>query len=129
MDRKYLLTALGYGLLGMLLGIHMAHTHDYVQHVTHAHIMLLGFVVSFIYAVCHKLWLTQPDSLAVPQYWLHQVGTVVLLVSLFLLYGGFADMGVLGPILGLASLAVLLALVLVKVMVIRATRTHQEGAE
>ena len=122
MDRKYLLSALGYGLLGLLFGIYMAHSHDYVQHVTHAHIMLLGFVVSFVYAVCHKLWLVTPDSLAAPQYWLHQLGTLAVLVSMFLYYGGYMGMEMLAPVLALASLAVVLALVMIKVMVIRATR-------
>ena len=46
MDRKYVLTGLGYALLGLLLGIHMAATKNHGQLVTHAHIMLLGFVVS-----------------------------------------------------------------------------------
>ena len=125
MDRKYLLTALGYGLLGLLFGIYMAHSHDYVHHVTHAHIMLLGFVVSFVYAVCHKLWLTQPDSLAGVQYWLHQLGTVAVLVSMFLYYDGYMGMEMLAPVLALASLAVVLALLMLKVMIIRATRAGQ----
>lgn len=125
MDRKYLLTALGYGLLGLLFGIYMAHSHDYVHHVTHAHIMLLGFVVSFVYAVCHKLWLTQPDPLAAVQYWLHQAGTLAVLVSMFLYYDGYMGMEMLAPVLALASLAVVLALVMLKVMVIRATRQAQ----
>ncbi len=46
MHRQYVITALGYGLLGLLLGIYMAHSQNHLQHVTHAHIMLIGFVVS-----------------------------------------------------------------------------------
>ena len=48
MDRKFVISALCYALLGMVLGIHMAASKDHGQFVTHAHIMLVGFVVSFI---------------------------------------------------------------------------------
>lgn len=55
MDRKFILTAFGYAILGLALGIHMAASKDHGQFVTHAHIMLVGFVLSFIYGLCHKL--------------------------------------------------------------------------
>ena len=57
MDRKYILTAFGYAILGLALGIYMAASKNHGQHVTHAHIMLIGFLLSFIYGLCHKLWL------------------------------------------------------------------------
>ena len=73
MDRKFVISALCYAMLGMLLGIYMAATQDHGQFVTHAHIMLVGFVVSFIYALCHKLWLDGPNRrLAQIQFYLHQ---------------------------------------------------------
>jgi hypothetical protein len=57
-DRQYLIWALSYGAAGMALGIYMAASHDHGEFVTHAHIMLVGFVTSLIYAVIHRLWLT-----------------------------------------------------------------------
>ena len=42
MDRKFVISALCYAMLGMLLGIYMAATQDHGQFVTHAHIMLVG---------------------------------------------------------------------------------------
>jgi hypothetical protein len=124
MDRKYVTTALGYGLLGMLLGIYMAASKNHIQHVTHAHILLIGFVVSFIYAVIYKLWLTgSTGMIGKVQYWAHQVGTAVIVIGLFLLYGGYAPESALGPVLGIASLAVLTGILLMKVMYLKAVRT------
>lgn len=123
MDRKFVLTALGYAIIGLALGIHMAMSKNHGQLVTHAHIMLLGFVVSFVYGLCHKLWLSNTTKmLAVLQYYIHQVGALVLLVGLFLLYGNWVDAGVLDPILGIASILVLVGVVLMKVLFIQATR-------
>ncbi|MDQ2076105.1 TonB-dependent receptor [Marinimicrobium sp. ABcell2] len=124
MDRKYLLTAFGYGLLGLVLGIYMAASKNHGQAVTHAHILLIGFVVSFVYAVCHKLWLTGAiGRLGAVQFFLHQVGTVGVVVGLFLLYGGYANEAVLGPVLGAASLVVLASMIMMKVMVVRTRAT------
>lgn len=120
MDKKFVMTAFGYGLLGLLLGIYMASTKNHSQLVTHAHIMLLGFVVSFIYAVCYKLWITKAyPVLANTQFYLHLLGSIALLVSLFMLFGGFAPETVLGPILGMASFAILASMILLKVLLIK----------
>ena len=87
------MTGLGYAIVGMALGIFMAASHDHGQMVTHAHIMLVGFVVSFIYGFCHKLWLNNSTSkLAVAQYYVHQVGTLFIVMGLFLLYGKFVPL-------------------------------------
>jgi len=124
MDRKFVLTAFGYAILGMVLGIWMAATKDHGQFVTHAHIMLIGFLLSLAYGLCHRLWLQRDGSgLSGAQYWLHQAGTLIVVVALFLLYGERVPGATVGPVLGVGSVTVLLALVLMKVMVIRDTRT------
>ena len=62
MEKSFLMTAMGYLLLGMALGIFMAMTQSHLQQVTHGHILLVGFVLSFVYAVCHRLWLSSADA-------------------------------------------------------------------
>ena len=57
MDRRFVLAAFGYAILGLGLGLFMGISQDHGQMPTHAHIMLVGFVISFIYALCHKIWL------------------------------------------------------------------------
>ena len=124
MDRKFVMTGLGYAILGLALGIYMAASHNHGQMVTHAHIMLLGFVVSFVYGVCHKLWLNNlTTGLAVTQFYVHQVGTLFLLIGLFLFYGGFVSGDTIEPVLATSSIVVFIGLILMKVLFIKATRS------
>ena len=123
MSRKFVMTSLGYAIIGMLLGIVMAATKNHSQMVAHAHILLAGFVVSFFYALCHKLWLDECDSaLAKLQFALHQIGVLVLSLGLFLFYGRYVDEAVIDPILAVSSIAVLAAMILMKVLFLRAGR-------
>ena len=123
MDRKYVLTGLGYALVGLALGIYMAASKNHGQLVTHAHIMLLGFVVSFIYGLIHKLWLNNiTSSLSVAQFYIHQVGTFILLVGLFLLYGKYIDEKLIDPILAISSVTVFIGVLLMKILFIKSTK-------
>ena len=120
MDRKFVATGLGYAILGLVLGIFMAASQDHGQHVTHAHIMLIGLVISFIYGVCHKLWLNNITSkLAVAQFYIHQVGSIGLFIGLFLLYGDYVPLEQVEPILAVFSIIVFVGLILMKVMFIQ----------
>ena len=124
MDRKFILTSLGYAIVGLMLGIFMAASKDHGHLVTHAHIMLIGFVVSFIYGLCHKLWLNNTTSkLAKTQYYMHQVGTFVVVVGLFLYYGKFVTLETIDPVLAISSIIVLVGMILMKVLFIKSTRT------
>jgi hypothetical protein len=117
MDRKYILSSLVYAVLGMTLGIYMAATKNHGEYVTHAHILLAGFVVSFIYGLCHKLWLNNSTSrLAQVQFYLHQLGVAFMSAGLFLLYGGFMPIETLDPVLALSSIAVLIGMVLMTIL-------------
>ncbi|MBR7801743.1 hypothetical protein [Undibacterium fentianense] len=119
-DRKYLISALGFAAIGMCLGIVMAASKDHAQHVTHAHILLIGFVVSMIYAIVHKLWLTGLRSgIARLQFVLHHLGAVGIGTGLFLLYGRFVTEEKLEPLLSISSIAVLIAVLLMLWMVIK----------
>ncbi len=125
MTKQYLLTAYGYALIGLLLGIYMAASKDHSQLVAHAHIMLLGFVVSFIYGVTHHLWLDKASAgIHKIQLICHQVGTIVLVLSLFMLYGNILEGKVLGPILGISSMLVLAAMIMMKIQVIKAFKNN-----
>lgn len=125
MARKFVLTALGYAILGMLLGIHMAATHNHVQMVTHAHILLVGFVVSFVYAVCYKVWnLDNGSTLQKVQFYSHQAGAAIMIVGLYLLYGNIMDMGTLDPVLAVGSLLVLAAMIIMKIVYIKGSKSQ-----
>jgi hypothetical protein len=131
MSRKYLVWALCYAVVGMGLGIYMAASHDHRELVTHAHILLVGFVVSLVYGIIHRLWLESPRrALAMTQFVLHQAAAIVLLAGLFLLYGGKASEDALAPLLGIGSTGVLLGMLLMLYMVLRPgkARSAEPGA-
>ncbi len=120
MDRKFILTSFIYAIIGLVLGIFMAASKDTGHMVTHAHIMLIGFVVSFIYGLCHKLWLDNIDSkLSLAQFYIHQVGTFGVLTGLFLYYGKFVSIETIDPVLAISSITVLLAMVLMTVLFVK----------
>lgn len=119
-DRKYLVWGLAYAAVGMGLGIFMAASHNHVQHITHAHINLVGFVVSLIYGVIHKLWLVENTSgLASAQFIVHQTGAVTMFVGLLLLYGDVIPEAQLEPVLSIATLTVLVGALLMLFMVLK----------
>jgi putative solute:sodium symporter small subunit len=120
MDRKFVMMGYIYAILGLALGIHMAESHNHGQLVTHAHIMLLGFVVSFLYGITHNLWLNNITSaLSKVQFYIHQLGTVVLIIGLFMGYGNFVSMETLDPLLAGGSIAVFIGLILMVVLFIQ----------
>lgn len=120
LDKKYLVWALAYVATGMGLGIFMAASGNHAQHVTHAHINLVGFVVSFVYAVIHKLWLgEQVSRLAKAQFIVHQVGALMMFSGLFLLYGGFVPPEQIEKLLAPSTIIVFVAAVMMIVMVLR----------
>ncbi len=119
-DRKYLVWALSYAAAGMSLGIFMAASHNHGQHVTHAHMLLVGFVASLIYGVIHKLWLGEKTAtLAKAQFIAHQAGAITMFVGLLLLYGNVVPEAQLDPILAAASITVLAGALLMLFMVLK----------
>ncbi|MDP2645485.1 MAG: hypothetical protein Q8P24_11130 [Desulfobacterales bacterium] len=119
-DKKYLVWALGYAAIGMCLGIFMAASHNHVQASTHSHVLLVGFVISLIYGVIHKLWLGEKTpGLAKIQFIVHQAGAVTIFIGLFLLYGKVVPEAQLDPILAIASITVLLGVLIMLYMVLK----------
>lgn len=125
-DRKFLFCGFVYAIAGMGLGIYMAASKNHALFIAHAHILLVGFVVSFVYALVHRLWIAGSSRrLAGVQFYLHQVATLVMVVGLVLLYAGIVPEATLGPMLGLASVGVLLAALLVVWMILRLPREQR----
>lgn len=125
-DRAYLIWALCYAAAGMGLGIFMAASRNHGQFVTHAHILLVGFVTSLIYAVIHKLWLPSPPrTMATVQFVLHQAGCLAMFAGLLLLYGHVTVEDQLAPLLGSSAVAVILGMLLMLVLVVRAGSAMQ----
>jgi len=120
-DRKFLMWSLGYAVVGIALGIFMAASRNHSQFDAHAHVLLVGFVMSFAYAVICRLWLAgKPSRLAGAQFVLHQAGATTMFLGLYSLHGGIAAEEQISPFLGIASIAVFVAALLMMFMVIKA---------
>jgi len=125
-DKKYLVSALVYAAAGMGLGIYMAASNNHGQFVTHAHVLLIGFVVSVLYAVIHKLWLIERASiLAALQFYAHQCGVVVMAAGLYSLYSATVPPALAERALAAASVSVLSGALLMLLLVIK---SHYVGA-
>jgi hypothetical protein len=111
---------MGYIVLGMCLGIYMAASHEHGERPTHAHINLIGFLLSLSYGIIHKLWLVNASQIiAKIQFILHHTGAIVIFIGLFLLYGNMAPAEKIEPILAISSITVLVAAILMFYMVLK----------
>ncbi|PHR66647.1 TonB-dependent receptor [Pseudidiomarina marina] len=121
MDRKYIIIAFIYGILGIALGMWMAATANHRQLPTHTHMMLLGFTVPILYAALLKVWmkLTEPTKELWIQFGLHQLGTLGLTIGLYLLYGGYIKREVLDPFLGVSSLLTFAGFILIFILFLK----------
>ncbi|MEP9387229.1 hypothetical protein [Mesorhizobium sp. KR9-304] len=100
--RNFFTLAVIYSIIGMTLGLSMAMSHDHAQMPTHAHIMVLGWVMSSVFAFFYHLVPAARNSrLAVVHFWLSAISSVVMMATLYMLYGGNLSVE---PVLGTASL-------------------------
>ena len=85
----FMTTAIVYGLLGMLLGLHMAITQDHGQRPTHAHIMVIGWVSFFLFGLFYlHFGQSVRQWLAVMHFVIAEVSLLGLTIGLWLLYSG-----------------------------------------
>jgi hypothetical protein len=128
LDRRYLVWSLCYAVAGMVLGIYMAASQNHSELVTHAHVLLIGFVVSFLYGLIHKLWLRPPPrALANLQFVVHQAAALTVSVGLFLIYGNYVPAASAEPIPAVGSVGVLLGMLLMLYMVLKSRAADGGG--
>lgn len=118
-ERLHLLVGLLWLLVGMLLGEHMGRSNDHSQMPTHAHIMLLGGVLSVVWAVIYRVFGLAQGLIAWVQTGLHHIGALIMIPALYLMYGQMAPESQLGPLLGIAAMLVILSVVLMLYQTIR----------
>lgn len=107
-------------LVGMLAGIAMGITQNFVLAPAHAHLNLIGGVLLFLFGLYYRLFpAAGTTTLAKVQGWLHMVGAILFPagVAAVLLKGPSVEVA---PIAG--SLLVLAAMALFAVIVFRTAR-------
>lgn len=116
----WLKSAVVYFVLGVGLGIYMGASNDHTLKPVHAHLNLLGWASMALigFFVLHFGDRLNP-KLERAQFWLHQVGAIVLLPALTLYLLGNAGAG---PVLGIASMVVGVSVLLFAVNVFKSLR-------
>jgi hypothetical protein len=108
--RAFFVSALIYGLAGLLLGLDMGIRQDHTELPTHAHIMVVGWVSFAIFAFFyHWFGHAVPPLLASLHFWLAQASHLILVLGLWLIYAGhveFDPLAAVGSIGYLSSFAV-----------------------
>lgn len=121
LSARFFGTAILYGILGMVLGNVMGATEDHSQLVTHAHMLLIGWVSFAIFGIFYHLF---PERAGAPlahlHFWLAQASYVVMIVGLFLLFSGNPGAGV--PMAAAASAAYLLSMIVFAVVALPVVR-------
>lgn len=113
-ERIHLTLGLIWLLGGMTLGQIMGESGDHGQMPTHAHIMLVGGVLSILWAILYRAFAFKQGILAWLQVATHQGGAALMIYCLFNMYGGGQpDMAVLGPMIGVAGLLVMISVLLI----------------
>ena len=100
--RSFFILALLYAICGMLLGLYMGLSQDHSQMPVHAHVMVLGWLMSGFFAFFYHFFPEIGRSrLANVHFWLTTASGIILLVSLFFVLSG--NVG-LEPVTGLSSM-------------------------
>ena len=110
-SRNFLLIGSLYLLVGLGFGMYMGATGKHTFIPVHAHINLLGFTLMSIFGLAYRLMPELAGSaLATAHFWLHQIGALVLLVALFLMFSGQVPEAKLTLVLPLSQVAILLGI-------------------
>jgi len=108
-SRNFLVIGALYLVLGVLLGMYMGGSGDHTLAPVHAHINLLGFTLMTAFGLSYRLLPALAGSgLAKAHFWLHQIGALVLLAMLAMLFTGRLTEAGMVPLAPIAEVMVLL---------------------
>jgi hypothetical protein len=108
-SRGFLVMGSLYLVVGILFGMYMGGSGDHSLMPVHAHINLLGFTLMTIFGLAYRLMPALAEgTLPKAHFWLHQFGTLTLLIALFLMMTGRVAEATIGPFMPVAEGAVLI---------------------
>jgi hypothetical protein len=112
-DTTYVAIGASWLVIGMILGIVMGASENFLFTPVHAHINLVGFACHSIFGMAYRQWPSmKASSLAPYQFWIFVIATPITLIGLvFTLTGGPVlptIIGSLGLVIGAALFCVLI---------------------
>lgn len=112
-SRSFMLVGSAFLVIGIMFGIYMGASGNHTLAPLHAHLNLLGFVLSMVFALTYRSYGAMGKSnLARIHFWLHVVGGVILLIMLFLLLSGKITEAGMVPMAPIAEVMVLAGVLL-----------------
>lgn len=118
MGARFIQVAVVYLLIGVLLGMIMGMAEMFMYTSAHAHINLLGWATLGLIGVVYTVY---PEAggtkLASVQFWLHNIGLPLLVISMFLFAHGNTGLGI--PFSAVGGLLVIVSVLLLIVNVFR----------
>jgi sorbitol-specific phosphotransferase system component IIBC len=107
-SRNFLLVGVVYLIIGIILGSYMGAMNDHTLAPLHAHINLLGFTLMTVFALVYRVFGAMAEaSLARIHFWCHLVGSIGLLIGLFMILSDPESGPSVGPILSIFELLIL----------------------
>lgn len=112
-SKGFLVAGAIYLLIGISLGGYMGASGDHTLTPVHAHINLLGFVLMTLFGLCYRLIPGLGEG-TMPRvhFWLHQIGSLGLMIALTLLMTGKVAEATIGPVMPLLEGAILVGAIL-----------------
>jgi cbb3-type cytochrome oxidase subunit 1 len=84
-SKRFLLCAVGYVVIGMLLGMHMGAQQDFKLAPLHAHMNLVGWVTMALFAWFYNIVPAAAENkLAQIHFWIAQLGMILLIIGLYM---------------------------------------------
>ena len=120
LGRTYILIGLVWMICGMAFGIWMGMTERLFFANTHAHANLVGFVASVLFGLIHNAYPNLAKSrIAVPQFWVYEIGAVLLVLG-----KGVTDGGGSNSLVKFGALVVIIGAAMMLVMFVRKTMSN-----
>lgn len=108
-SRNFMLLGAAFLIVGIVLGMYMGGSGDHSLAISHAHINLLGFVLSAVFALTYKAYPAMAAGrLASAHFWLHFVGAVMVNLLVFLLLAQIITEAAMVPFAPISEFLVLL---------------------
>ena len=119
-SRGFLILGAVWILVGVPIGLYMGPTADYTLVPLHAHINLVGFVLSTLFGLVYNAKSAMAENiLGRAHFWLHLVGGLVMIPALYLLLSNNMTEQAAGPFLEGGGGLILLGLIAYLVNLLR----------
>ncbi len=94
LSNSYLRLSVLYSIIGLGVGLMMVSVDDHSQMPTHAHIMLIGFVLMFLFGGFYRMWPeAEAGILPALHFVLTHISFIGFMVGFWIIYGGNPDIG------------------------------------